>query len=116
MLFMIFALMFLIGCSPKSNNGHAHKLAETPHLYWKDINVVITDINKKHWYASGHHYKMYLTVESKEYGLSESFTLNGSDAKEKWGYEEGDIIEAELYSWVMDSTGEVIRREINKVY
>lgn len=99
------------GCSSNKNIP-----TETPHLYWKDIDVIITDIDKQHWYASAHHYKVYITVKSNEYELSESFTLNGSDAKKMLDYDEGDVIKAELFSWVMDSSGDVIRREINKIY
>ncbi len=109
------ALWFLTGCLPydKTNNlGQTEK----PHLYWKEIDVVISDIDKRHWYASGHHYTIDLTVRSDEYGLSESFSLNGMDAAAKWEYSEGDTVKAELFSWVIDSTGEVTKREINQVY
>lgn len=35
---------------------------------------------------------------------------------EQGNYRKGDIVKAEMYSWVMDSTGEIVRREIHKVY
>lgn len=111
LLFTMLILLCFTGCSPNKNIP-----TETTHLYWKDIDVVITSIDKRHWYASGHHYKVYLTVESDEYRLSESFTLNGSKAKEMLKYDKGDVVKAELLSWVMDSTGNVIQRKINKVY
>ena len=31
---------------------------------------------------------------------------------EHWDVETGDIVKVKLYSWVMDSTGEVVRRKI----
>lgn len=115
LLSIMLGLIFLTGCFPH-NKDYDFKSKETPHLYWKDIEVVIADIDKRHWYASSHHYKIYLTVENDEYGLSQSFTIDGSKAKEKWEWNKGDTVKAELFSWVMDSTGEVVRREINQVY
>lgn len=79
---VMFGLLYLTGCSEYIKD-YEFKPKETPHLYWKDIEVVITDIDKRHWYASSHRYQIYLTVESDEYGLSQSFTLTGSEAKEK---------------------------------
>lgn len=114
-MFLLIGLIFLVGCSLHSENCN-FKPAESPHLYWKDIDVVITDIDKSHWYASAHHYKIHLTVESDEYRLTESFDLIGSKAKEKWNWNKGDTVKAELFSWVMDSTGEVLQREIHQVY
>lgn len=91
---------------------------EQPHLYWKDIDVVVTDINKTHWYASTHWYSVDITVKSEEYGLEKSFNAKGSgafSAPKEWEYEKGDIVKARLYSWVMESTGEVVRREIHSL-
>lgn len=88
---------------------------EQPHMYWKEINVIVDDIDKKTWYASTHHYKVNITVHSDEYGLVESFEFNGGDAKDVWDYDKGDVIKAELHLWVMDSTGEVVRREIGSL-
>ena len=88
---------------------------EQPHVYWKDIDVEVVDIDKRHWYAGTHHYQVDITVKSEEYGLTETFHLDGMNAKDAYNYDKGDIIKAELNSWVMDSTGEVVRREINEI-
>lgn len=113
--FITFAAILLFSaCSCSS-----YTPKEQPHLYWKDIDVVITDIDKRHWFAGTHWYVVEITVESEEYGLEETFEIEGSGAfgcPEQWRYEEGQTVKAELYSWVMDSTGEVVRREINQVY
>ena len=98
---------------------NAYQPQEQPHLYWKDIDVVVTDIDKRHWFASTHWYVVNLTVQSEEYGLIENFEIEGSGAfgcPKEWNYEEGQTVRAQLYSWVIDSTEEVTRRKINKVY
>jgi hypothetical protein len=92
---------------------------EQPHLYWKDIDVVVTDISKKHWFGGTHWYQVDITVESEEYGLERTFTYKGSGmfgCPSQWEYDIGDVVKAELYSWVMDSTGEVTKRTIHRVY
>lgn len=113
----IILLFLLTGCNV--NMEDLNELCEPleqqeePHLYWKDIDVVITDVKRRHWYTGAHWYSVELTVESKEYGLTEFIEISGKSA---WNYEEGQTVKAELYSWVMDSTGEVIRRKINRIY
>lgn len=92
---------------------------EQPHLYWKDIDVVVENVDSRHWFASTHHYIVYVTVKSDEYQLTYTDEFAGSGAfgcPEQWNYRKGDVVKAEMYSWVMDSTGEVVRREIHKVY
>lgn len=92
---------------------------EEPHLYWKDIDVTVTSVDKRHWYALTHWYEVIVTVESDEYQLTYTETFNGSGVfgcPSQWEYSEGDIVKAQLYSWVMDSTGEVVKRQINQVY
>lgn len=61
---------FLCGCTQNTQS----EPTEQPHLYWKDIDVVVENVDSRHWFASTHHY------------------------------------------WVMDSTGEIVRQEIHKVY
>jgi len=90
---------------------------EQPHLYWKDIDVVVTNVNRKHWFATTHHYIIEITVKSEEYGLEKTITSEGGGmfAPQHWGVEKGDVVTAQLYSWVMDSTGEVVRRDIHSL-
>lgn len=88
---------------------------EVERLYWKNIDVVVTDIDYRHWYASGHHYTADVTVKSEEYNLQETFHLTNSDAKRMDGVKRGDTVTVEMYSWVIDSTGEVTRRDIGSI-
>lgn len=88
---------------------------EVEHLYWKDIDAVVTDIDYRHWYASGHHYTADVTVKSDEYNLQKTFHLTNSDAKRMEGVRRGDTITVEMDSWVIDSTGEVTGRDISSI-
>lgn len=107
-------LCFLTGCSQRPIYKQ-----EQPHLYWKDIDVVVENIDNVGWFAGVPRYRTRLTVYSEEYQLTYTDEFVGSGAFGKpiqWGYKQGDIVKAELYSWVMDSTGEIVKREINRVY
>lgn len=109
-------IVVLSGCT--NPEGAQYQQAEQPHLYWKDIDVVVTSIDKKHWYASTHWYEVTLNVESEEYDLAKKYIIKESGAlncPKQWDYCAGDIVKARMYSWVKDSTGEVVRREINRV-
>lgn len=109
-------IVVLFGCT--NPDGAQYQQAEQPHLYWKDIDVVVTSIDKKHWYASTHWYEVTLNVESEEYDLTKKYTIKESGAlncPKQWDYCVGDIVKARIYSWVKESTGEVVRREINRV-
>lgn len=88
---------------------------EQPHLYWKDIDAVVTDVSERHWFATTHHYILEVEVYSEEYNLKTILSEQGSGmfAPSHWGIQKGDTVKVKLYSWVMDSTGEVIRRKIH---
>jgi hypothetical protein len=90
---------------------------EKPHLYWKDIDVVITDIQKDRS-LNNRFLRVTVTVKSKEYNLKEDFIFEGNwyYRPKFWDAQEGDIVKAQLYSWVMDSTGQVVKRGINCLY
>ena len=90
---------------------------EKPHLYWKDIDVVITDIQKDRS-LNNRFLRVTVTVKSKEYNLEEDFIFEGNwyYHPKFWDAKEGDIVKAQLYSWVMDSTGQVVKRDINCLY
>ena len=104
--------IFLAGCVEPDPN---YVPPEEPHLYWKDVDVVIEDMDQYVWGVRPRRRKLTITVYSEEYDLRKTFTLaaSGINAPIYWNAKEGDIVKAQLYSWVMDSTGEVIRREIN---
>lgn len=89
--------------------------AEKEHLYWKNIDVEVVSCDYHSWYASGTHMKCEITVKSEEYQLEESFSLEGQDAMKYQNCKNGDIIKAELFSWVIDSTGVITRREIHQL-
>lgn len=106
-------------CACDNSISTTNTPSEQPHLYWKDIDVVVTNVSRKEWFATVPRRSLNVTVESEEYGLSKSFTMESSgmfNTIDCWDCQEGDTIKAELYSWVMDSTGEVTRREIHKLY
>jgi hypothetical protein len=90
---------------------------EKPHLYWKDIDVVITDIQKDRS-LNNRFLRVTVTVKSKEYNLEEDFIFEGNwyYHPKFWDAQEGDIVKAQLYSWVMDSTGQIVKRNINCLY
>lgn len=114
--FIIIFLFSLCGCEFENNTNYVQP--EEPHMYYKDIDTKIIDIDKKHWFASTHWYEVRLTVRSDEYNLEETFEIKGSGAfgqPKEWEYEKGDTVSVKLYSWVMDSTGEVVKRKINNV-
>lgn len=117
-LFVILVLLLptlLYGCTQDMQ----YEPKEQPHLYWKDIDVVVENVDSRHWFASTPRYIVYVTVRSDEYQLTYTDEFAGSGAfgyPEQGNYRKGDIVKAEMYSWVMDSTGEIVRREIHKVY
>lgn len=49
---------------------------EQPHLYWKDIDVVVEQVDRRHWLACGHHYEVKVTVRSDEYNLDYTDVIN----------------------------------------
>ena len=108
----IMILVFLTGCG----NAQNYTPQEKPHLYWKDIEVIVTDVDKEYWCATTHWYVVNITVHSDEYGLDKRMEIKGSGAfgcPKEFHYEVGDIVTAQLYSWKMDSTGEIVKREIH---
>jgi len=107
-------LVFQCGCTQDVQ----YERKEQPHLYWKDIDVVVEQVDRRHWFAGTHRYEVKVTVRSDEYNLAYTDVITGGGMfrPKQWSYSEGDIVKAELYSWVMDSTGEVMKREIYRVY
>lgn len=113
-LFIIFSF---VGCE---YNSFSLKKEEQEHLYWKDINVEVVDIYHAYWYATTPRHQLTITVYSEEYDLKETFIYSSSGMMVNFpncaNSKVGDIVKAELYSWVIDSTGEVTRRQIHQVY
>lgn len=92
---------------------------EKPVLYWKDIDVkVVSNRRKSNLFGRVKRYNQAITVYSNEYKLEKTFKISSSGAFANmpyWNVKEGDIIKAELYSWKLESTGDIVRREINKL-
>jgi len=113
----ICVIMSLSACSFEQDPNYTPP--EQPHLYWKDIDVEVTNVDKRQWFATVHRRIVNITVYSEEYNLTKTLTYEDSGMwinNPAWEYKKGDVIKAQLYSWVMDSTGEVVKRDINKIY
>lgn len=113
------AIMMLSLCACSFEPDQNYKPPEQPHLYWKDIDVEVVSVNQHTWFATVHRRKLTITVKSEEYGLEKTLYYESSGMINDipcWNAKEGDIVKAQLYSWVMDSTGQVTRRDINKLY
>lgn len=106
----------LVGCE-NANISYSYDTTprEQPKLQTQDVDCIVLDCDYRHWYASAHHYKCYIKVYNEEYDIEQSFTLDGDNAKECEGIQKGDIISCELYSYIMESTGEVTKRFINHI-
>lgn len=111
LLLVILTMFLFVGCDTNNN----YQNTEEPHLYWKDIDCEVTKCEYKYWYASGSHFKAEVSVKSDEYGLTKSFTYEGMDAKNFENTKIGDKVTCTLNSWALDSTGEVVKREIDSI-
>lgn len=111
-IFIIISLLFSLYACQKSLD----RKEEQPVLYTTNIKVTIIDINKNYWFAATtHHYKVRFTVYSEEYDIEETFeeeNYGAFRALKSYYYQEGDIIEVELRTWIKESTGEIVRRNL----
>lgn len=117
-ILLLVGLFTLIATSDSNTSSNTNQQQEKPVLYWKDIDVEVVSNNKHSWFVKTRFYKQEIKVISNEYNLEETFYLNDSGAFANmpyWNVKEGDVIKAELYSWRLESTGEIINREINKL-
>lgn len=91
-----------------------YDLPEEPQIYQQDIDVIITKIDKRHWFAKTHWYKVDVTVKNEEYQIEETKTFKGSGMfiPDMWYAEEGDIVQAVLTRRILNSTGEVVQQYI----
>ena len=117
-ILLLVGLFTLIATSDSNTSSNTNQQQEKPVLYWKDIDVKVVSNNKHSWFVKTRFYKQEIKVISNEYNLEETFYLNDSGAFANmpyWNVKEGDVIKAELYSWKLESTGEIVNREINKL-
>ena len=109
---IVSVLLLLSGCGREKSSIQFSK--EREHLYWKDIECQIEDS----WFnaAVPALCNGWIEVKSDEYGLEETFNLHGFEASEMRTYvRDNKTITCEMYSWVLDSTGEVTRRTLSRV-
>lgn len=117
-ILLLVGLFTLIATSDSNTSSNTNQQQEKPVLYWKDIDVKVVSNNKHSWFVKTRFYKQEIKVISNEYNLEKTFYLNDSGAFANmpyWNVKEGDVIKAELYSWKLESTGEIVNREINKL-
>lgn len=117
-MFLLIGILISIIALDSNTSSNTNQQQEKPVLYWKDIDVEVVSNNKHSWFVKTRFYKQEIKVISNEYNLEETFYLNDSGAFANmpyWNVKEGDVIKAELYSWRLESTGEIVRREINKL-
>ncbi|MBR6689396.1 MAG: hypothetical protein IKL68_05215 [Clostridia bacterium] len=87
--------------------------------YAKDIQVVITELDKKQWFAGTAQREVKVTVYSEEYNLTGKDTVRYTGMFGRmplWEAKEGDTVKARMIVCYMESTGEVTNRYIDKVY
>lgn len=96
-------MLFISKLAHSNNNQTIATESEKPHLYYK------------HWFATAHQYQATITVRSDEYDLEKTFFLNGENAKQMESYKKGDMINAELFTWKIDSNDTIVKRSINKL-
>ena len=95
------------------------EIPEQPQTYFEDIYVVVTDIEKKEYFAGTAVREVTLEVYSQEYNLTKRVTeiykgMFGSMSYME--YEKCDTVKARLCTVYMESTGEIVDRYIDKVY
>lgn len=118
-MLVLIGLFALIAISDLSTSPNTNQQQEKPVLYWKDIDVeVVSSRRKSNLFGRVKRYNQAVTVRSEEYKLEKTFKLNSSGVFANmpyWNVKEGDVIKAELYSWKLESTGEIVSREIIKL-
>lgn len=116
--FVVFSVGLILVDSLLKEDYQYTPQSESPVLYYKDIDVVVVKNEKYNHWGKVKKYSQSITVKSEEYGLEETFTYSSSGMfvnMPYWSLKEGDVIKAELYSWKMESTGEITKREINSL-
>lgn len=95
------------------------EIPEQPQTHCKDIYVVITDVEKKQYFAGTAIREVTLEVYSQEYNLTKRVTeiYKGMFGRMPYmEYEKGDTVKARLCTVFMESTGQIVDRFIDKVY
>lgn len=117
-LLIIYFLLFVIFL------GIFNQMSQVPEgtkLYKQDIDVVVTEISKSETprytgISVIYDYDVDVTVYSKEFNTTEKFSYSDLFHSKYFDLEKGDIIQAELYTYKNESTGEIVKKEINRLY
>lgn len=112
LLLAILAMALFTGCD---TTNFSESNEEKPRLCFESVDCEVTRCDYKYWYASGAHFKAEVSVKLEEYGLTKSFTYNGLEAKDFESVKVGDKVTCTLSYWILDSTGEIVRREISSI-
>lgn len=118
LLAFILAGSILLGHYYNSISPKKAYIPEQPVVSNMEIPVVITSIDKRHWYASTHHWTLRMTVKNEEYGLEKSFDFSASGGFAVvpfWDNNIGDTLTANMKIYTIESSGEVVSRDISKV-
>ena len=114
----IFCILSICGCEISTTKRPQTQIRQ-PVLHTQDIDVLVTNISKSHRFVKVHRYYVSMDVYSEEYNISKSFSYNASGmfiTLPAWEYEKGDIVKAELHTWIYEDTGTIHKQYINKVY
>lgn len=118
MVFIMFSIGLVWADYELKQNYEYVPAPETPVLYYKDIDVVVVENNKYSHFGKVKSYSQSITVRSEEYDLEETFTYKGNGMfinMSYWSVQKGEILKAELYSWKLESTGEITKRRIDNL-
>ena len=118
LLLAILTMALFTGCDTTNyqDGGYfSERSEEKPRLCFEYVDCEVTRCDYKYWYASGAHFKAEVSVKLEEYGLTKSFTYNGLEAKDFESVKVGDKVTCTLSYWILDSTGEIVRREISSI-
>lgn len=115
-LFLVLLLtLSFTSCSTSSN----HVPKEQPVSYAEKIDVVITQIYKRQFWAGTVQREVEVTVYSEEYNLTNKFTERYAGIfgnMPLWECEKGNTVKARMITFVMKSTGKVVNRYIDLLY
>lgn len=112
---------FWFFCATIGTINQMSQVPEGTKLYKQDIDVVVTEISKSETprytgISVIYDYDVDVTVHSKEFNTTEDFSYGGLFHNKYFNLKKGDIIQAELYTYKNESTGEIVKKEINKLY
>lgn len=81
---------------------------------YENMDCIVESCEYQYWYASGAHFKAYVSVRNEEYNLEENFTLDGSDAKKCENLKNGDTISCTIITRT-NQDGNVLDRKIGHI-